>query len=278
MLGVVLPILPGRRHRGGLESVALPLPTSDWHHGVIVTPVCGVEPFVWGCESASREAPDDVKPITPILDSEQFDSTLIGVLVDCDGGPGALGSIEEIIASEGWRRTAWQAMAGILHNGEVGTAAPNPSLESVAILPPGWDPLVPAGIVPSLQGLLDAACTCWNADLVIHVPVQFLPYFLRLYLVEWDNDDQVYRMGAFRISFDCYPNVGPDSLGPDAEPNPDGSEVWMYATGPIYYGIVDPEIIRTREWRQNKSRVEDIAGAIVAFEPCCVMAVKATVC
>jgi len=275
VLGVPLGILQGGRHRGGLESVAVPIPTSDWHSGVQVTPVCGVEPFVWGCASSSGEPGE--KPITPILPSEQFDSTMIGVMVDCDGGPGALGKIEATIASEGWQRTAWQRLATVLHDGEVGADDSNPSLQNVATLPVGWDVNNPADITNSLQGIIDAACTCWNADLVIHVPVEYLPYFLEKNLVSWDKDDQVYRLGSFRVSFDCYPNLGPSNLGPDAIPAADGSEVWMYATGPVYYGIATPEMIQTREWRQNKSRVEEIAGAIIAFEPCCIAAVKALV-
>lgn len=278
MLGTVLPILPNRRLRGGLESVALPLPTGDWHHGVQVTPVCGVDPFVWGCNSASQSPPNDQKPITPILSSVQFDSTSIGVLVDCDGGMGSLGMIESTIASSGWDRTVFKKLVDILSNGIVGTVNPNPSLQSVATLPDGWDVNAPADLVNSLQGIMDSACSCWNADLVIHVPVQYLSYFLNLQLVLWNEQLEQYMFGAFKVSFDCYPNIGPDSLDEDAIPATDGSEVWIYASGPVYYALASPEEIKTRDWQQNKSRVEDIAGAIVAFEPCCVSAVKAKVC
>lgn len=280
-MSVPLPIQVQRPLKGGLASVMMPIPVgeSDWRTGVQITPVCGLEPFVWGCAS------DGDKDVSSVEATVEFQATTIGVEVECgpNGPHSPIGDIARDTAARGLERTRWSRLAQVLHDGEVaggnvGSWTTNPSLQSTATTPDGFDPDNVAGITSTLAGLLDGLCGCWQADVVVHVPVGFLPYFVRATLVEWDASRELWTMGGFDFSFDCYPNLGPPAVE-IASPTPtDGSEVWMYVSSRPMAGWSSEEIVAARKVQLNEYIVEASRGAIVAFDPCCTLAAKATVC
>lgn len=280
-MSVPLQIQPQKPLRGGLQGVVSPMPLTEeeWRTGVQLTPVCGLEPFVWGCAS------EDEKPVADIEDYSEFSSTMIGVEVQCGpNGPNSpIGDIARRIARQGLERTRWSRLAqvlsdGVVGGGSVGGWAVNPSLQSEALTPSGFDPDNPAGIAPTLQGLLDGLCACWQGDIVFHVPASYLPQFVRQYIVEWDSARGVWTMGPYDFSFDCYPNLGPEAVEDVTPTAQDGSEFWIYATSRPLAAFSREMAFDARGVDRNNYLVEALRGAIVAFDPCCAFAAKAATC
>lgn len=269
-----------RLHRGGLESVVRPVPGSvvEWRGGIDYTPSCGVSPFIWGCDRDGGVDPDSEKPQGELEEAVFFDSVTIGVQYSCLPGSETLSPIGDLVSDSAryaYDRYRWQRLAQVLSDGVVnGAGGANPSLQSVAEVPDGFDPDAPAGIPSTIQGMLDSQCSAWDAQRVLHVPQQYLPHFLTQYLVEWDADVGVYRMGTHLVSFDCYPNLGPEG----DEPAEDGSEVWMYMTdAPM--AAFDSEVIESATHvRLNRTTASAESGAIIAFNTCGVVAAKALIC
>lgn len=282
-----LRIQPPKMLRGGLKSVAGDLnalmPVSEWRTGVQYTPQCDIDGFIWGCEGSSVVADDGLKPNTPPGSASDIYPGTLGVRSQCNigGRQTVIGDVVRQVAEQGLERARYSLLADIMYDGEVGRATPNVSFKTDATVPAGFDPLVPAGIVNTMQGLLDAACTCWDQQLVFHVPVAYLPHFLAKYIVEWDEGAGVYRMGAHLVSFDCYTNLGPDAVDPDDRiPAADGSEVWIYATGAPLIGL-DPDIdvhSSILDARINLYNVVAEQGGIVLMDSCCIVGAKAAVC
>lgn len=287
-MSVPLQIRPQKPIRGGLESVATPLPMTeeDWRTGVQIQTVCGLEPFVWGCASVTDpEDPDTWKPVADILPYSEFSSTMIGLEVACGpNGPNSpIGDIAKRIAQEGLERVRFSRLAQVLANGDVGGGATagfgtNPSLQEDSSNPDGFVLATPAGILTTIQGLLDAVTDCWQTDVVFHVPLSFLPHFLDNHLVEWDAERGVWHMGPYEFSFDLYPNLGSAADELATPTATDGSEVWIYVTSRPLYAFSREMTIAARKQRLNEYVVEALRGAIIVFDPCCAMGAKAQVC
>jgi hypothetical protein len=238
---------------------------------------------VWGCDQGHDTGEGNIteKPITSPSSEVLVNPGVVGVVSECDvaGRKSIVGDRQRQVAELGLQRVQWNLAAEILYSGDVGLAAANPSFKTSATIPAGWDPLVPSGIEETIEGLLEAVCDCWHGQLVLHVPQQFLPHFLVRSLVVFDVSADVYRMGAHLVSFDCYPNLGPDDAAPNEDPAADGSEVWMYVSPPprIEFGA-NFELAEALTPLQNVSAVRAERPVIVALDPCCVIGAKAGIC
>lgn len=289
-----LPIQPPRLLRGGLASVAVdvPLPVEEWRTGVIWTTQCEVDSFVWGCDSAERGGGGQVKPAAALgADEPEFYPGVIGARTTCDiaGSRTIIGDRVRTIAEQMLDRTRYGQLAQILADGDVGRDAAgvpdrNPSVVYDGQVPANFNNNSPSTLRGTMQGLMDAACTCWDQQLVFHVPRPYLAQFLHERLVVWDEADGVYRMGDHLVSFDCYPNIGPDqdfagNAQPDQNvPAADGSEVWIWATSRPMIGLDEVmDDYSHRDVRQNSYDVVAEQGAIVMVDPCCIYAAKAVV-
>ena len=286
---VPIPIIPQGSRRGGLESVSvpIPLPVTDWRNGVEITPACGTLPYVWGCTSPQRLAPDDVKPISPIPAGVQFWPTLVGVETQCVrrdmGSP--IGDVQTEVAQVGLTRTEWSVAAGVLYDGNIGNLSvlieqngANPSFYSEATVVAGQNYVTPAPLLASVRKLIAEACDCYGDQFTLHVPAQYLPHFMFNELVEWYEDMGHYMMGNIPVSFDCYENLGPLSTPAPADriPAADGSEVWIYASATPLVSFGDTEFVEAFYPLRNERTIELVRPLIVAFDNCCVFAALAT--
>lgn len=274
-----LPIQVRPHLRGGLESAVndpsrmlgadgTPLSEAQWRTGVEIIGFGGEFLFTWGCASSGD------KPAQYLGDMATFDSTIVGIDVICDGIGSRDTWVGDLLAQAariGFDRGFYGRVAQILIDGDVGGAAgPNPSFNSSATFPSGFNPNAPGDFEGSMQGLLEIARNCSHSDVIFHIPMQFLPYALR-HGVRWEESVGYYRYGAFRVIFDAYPNVGP--AGTATAPN--GTEFWMWMTGPIFVErAAQIDTIDGHEHVQNSWSVLVEQGAIVAFDPGCVGAVK----
>lgn len=260
---------------------AVPGSVEDWRGGIDYTPSCGTDPFIWGCQRDGSGDVDSEKPQGDLSEAVFFDSVTIGVQYTCNPSAKTLSPIGDLVSDSAryaYQRFRWQRLARVLVDGQVNAfTLINPSFQSVAQVPAGLDVDNPSGIVTTIQAMLELSqCTSWDAQRVLHVPQQYLPHFLNQYLVEWDNDAGVYKMGQHLVSFDCYPNVGPQ---PDLDPGADdGSTFWMYMSdAPM--AAFDSEVIEAATHvRMNRYTASAESGAIIAFNPCGVVASKAIVC
>lgn len=268
------PIAPIRhtRLRGGLFTSAGPLtglPNGrDWRSGVNFTPSCGGAVQTWACDTPYPE-----KTATDSAEAVRFDTFLIYAEVRCDGGFGRE-QIQELAQLDIDKGDS-AALARELHGNESGNG--NPSLQSTAV-----DKSIDAGpqsLANSLQALVGVACECNIGDLMFHAPIWTLPEWEKNDLVEWDGTR--YRLGEFTVSFDCYPNIGPDEsevYGPNDAPADGSGEAWIYVSGSVEreVGQTMRDITLNQRINENVAIAERLA--ILRFDPCCVAAVKASVC
>lgn len=273
--------------RGGLASVAAPLETDDWKSGVQIQTTPDGDVFVWNPLCAddgvmlSTGDPITEKPVDDVAEARRFYPITVGKIVQC--GPGsdrtAIGNIALQQAKGSLDRQIYKALAHALHGAlethgnyagadEIGT-----SIGSEMVVPAGFDPDAPGNLRGTLQGLLDSVCACSNSDPIFHVPLAWKSQFIGD-LVRWDEATQKYWFANHEVSFDCYPNEDPTGT---YATNPDGSEVWIFATARPLVEIEEEDtvVLLTRELNNWKARVE--RHAIVAFDPTCVYGAKATV-
>lgn len=177
----------------------------------------------------------------------------------------------EGLARIGLDRTLSQGVALQLQTNPLGTSSP--SLNSVAT---DITPVVPTDVENTLSGLLSITCECGLPEIVLHAPLRSLPFLIERHLVEWDEGRGVWHMGPYTFSFDCYSETGPGGVDTAA----DGSEVWIYATGPVEWSIGPAEVVGRPESisvRTNDalSLIEHLS--IVRFDTCCVYAARAII-
>lgn len=214
-----LPIQPARLRRGGLASVVAPLEdvtVEQWRDGIDPTFQCDVAGGRWGCSGLSAEgfglpAEGGLKdPFDLDGESPRVYPTLIWTTTGCTvaGTQTIIGNVIDRQGRQALDRIRWSAIADLLFDGQNGRdSQPNTSFMGNAVVAPGTDLANPVGIVPTIQGMLEAMDGQRDQQGVLHVPQQYLPYFLKQHLVEWDGSN--YRMGAdLLVSFDEYPNSG----------------------------------------------------------------------
>lgn len=304
---IILPLQKPMPIVGGLASVTTRLSSlgyrpDQWQgDGIEWTPQCDQNLGVWGCATLQND-PLEEKVANSTSPSEVFNSALIYAQANCLGidRVSPLGDMAQQMAINALEAHKWSQLARVLHEGDVQHPdGPNPSLQSMAEVPVGYthaNIVDPPGLASGVQSLLETVCGCNSADVVLHVPMQYAPQFMKNYLVEWeepknsdgmdsaDQTDGKWMLGPYEVSFDCYPNVGPVSVesipgyvAGDRIPDADGSEVWIYLSsrplgdfGDDYQ--VDSEFVRTN------SRLNEAAQfGVIAVDPCCVVAVKASV-
>ena len=118
----------------------------------------------------------------------QFWPTLVGVETQCVrrdmGGP--IGDMQVQVAQVGLTRTEWAVAADVLYDGNIGNLSTlieqngaNPSFFSEGQVLPSQNYATPADLDNTIQGLLDAACSCFGEQVTLHVPQQYLPHFLQ---------------------------------------------------------------------------------------------------
>lgn len=263
--------LPGRlgpiktgRLAGGLLASARVLPATydEWRQGINFNTGCNPDGTgLIGCVDP-EDATD--KNISDIGVVEEFSPFLAYSGRSCSTWV----SSEELIeaASQGLESTISKAFATQLQLGTVGT---NPSLNSTATdITPGGGPV---DLVNTFSGLVQAICECGINDLTFHVNLRAIPFLLERQIVKWDADSGTWKHGPYTVSADCYGTVGP---GEDEE-NVDGSEVWVYVTGPIEVGIGDAQPVEGLDVQVNgKLELVERLG-ILRFDTCCVYAAKA---
>lgn len=302
-----LRIQASRPLRGGLDSVAVGLPElteDDWKVGVELTPPARGSVSLWdatGCNDEGyalddHDASDPLteKPVEGVATGFKFYPGMIVAQSECEVG-GSVSAIGNIIlenAQADLDRNAWRAAEAILHGIapvlHPGGLERNASLNNYGIggdptgpsdptLPDGFDPAAPGDLKGTLQGLLDSVCACAKGDLTLHVPVSFLPYFLADGVVKWDPESGRYLFGTHEVSFGCYPNRGPNAQETASPTATDGTEVWIWATGPVYVEFGADQVLGEITRRQNLYTAIVERPVLVAFDPACVYAAKAQV-
>lgn len=273
-------ILPGRlgpisggRLRGGILSAAKALPAQydEWRQGVSFNSACvdTSDPRLWYCvdpssEGLSNKVADNVgSPVT-------FEPFMVYSERDCSTWMDQ-SELEEL-ARIGLDRTLSQGIALQLQTNPLGSSSE--SLNSVAN---DITPATPVDIVNTIAGLIGtASCDCGLSDVLLHAPLRSLPFFIERRLVEWDEARGVWHMGQYDISFDCYSEVGPGDVSTPL----DGSQIWIYATGPVEWSIGPAEVAGRPDSivvRTNNalSLIEHLA--ILRFDTCCVVAARAEI-
>lgn len=276
---VPLPLQPRTPLRGGLASVAqpVPLPESDWRGGVFYTPQVAGTAFRWGCAVDA----ETLKDVSDTPGSELFDSTTIGVLYEC--GPGArntsIGDILEASAVSDFRAQRWSEAARLLQDGVVysgeNAGGLNPGLKD-ATLAPLFVEAANGTLREAVAQVLQISCACLRSDPVLHVPRQYLPHFLAEALVQWDPARSLYHMGPIDVSFDCYANEGTAAVEAGGNPTAaDGSEVWIWATSRPLVSWSSEEIVGTVHAQRNENYVRVEQGVIAMIDPDCIYAARA---
>jgi hypothetical protein len=302
-----LPIQPRPPIRGGLDSVAIPLPLSEseWSGGVFVTSTDDSSVVVWdaSCQDYGWELgaaivdpgdppndPIEEKPAsTPPAESE-FAPTVIAARASCSvgGSQSAIGDIIGQNAQAALDRMQYRVLAQALHGGTPVYAqqdhggGQNPNLAgfgggTAPTYPAGFNASAPGNIRGTLQGLLDLVCECYHSDPVFHIPRSFMAYFLTDALVRWDEGTQTFRFGPHMVSFDCYANKGSNELETATPTATDGSEVWIWTSAQPMVALGAQDTITNLERRQNSYTALVERQAIVAFDTACFGAAKATI-
>lgn len=176
------------------------------------------------------------------------------------------------LAQEGFDRLLSRGIASQLQSNPVGNNSP--SLNSVAS---DITPATPADIVNTLSGLIGAAeCDCTSTEVIIHAPLRAIPFFVERDIIEWDESRGQWHMGPYYFSFDCYSETGPG----DVDTNADGSEIWLYATGPVEWSIGPAETPNEHDsivppTNDQTYLIEHLS--VLRFDPCCVTAARAVI-
>jgi hypothetical protein len=232
----------------------------DWSDGVNFLPSCGGAGGAWGCSDTFGQTP---KNISDSPSNTEFKTFLGYHQSECDGAYGA--EAAEAAAITAYSRLQSAIWAGELYESAVG----NPDLKNTAVdLTPG---LGPEGLCASLIGLVDEQVQCGIVDVLLHAPIKSLPAFLSQQLVEFVGGR--YLMGGIPISFDLYGDAGPTG-----QPAAAANEAWIWATGPVEWAAKTAESSIDKVWRQNKNIITVEQHGILRFDPCCVNAVRATIC
>lgn len=235
--------------------------------GAIYRGVCDVNIFT----IASCDPTPPTKLFNDVPAETRVEPFILGTGYECSM-PLSNSPVQQL-AAEALKVGEWSAIATVIHSNPDNLAGVlNWADEATDITP-----ATPAGLANTLQGLLDqAACSCWGrGELYLHVPLQYLPYFLEQSLIVWD--DNTPKLGPINVVFDCYPNT-PPTVNTGGAANVDGSEVWLYLTGPQYIGVGDVLTTDTGYLQQNTNVSLVERYAIGVFDGCCVYAAKAVVC
>lgn len=243
------------------DGVARPLPTdADWSGGVSFLPSCGGARGSYGC-AETFAGPDKNQSESPSAVS--FDTFLAYHQSQCDGVTDRdAASAAAITAYTRLQSAIW---AGELYESIVGNA----DLKNTAV---DITPMLgPEGLKASLIGLVDQEVQCGIVDVLLHAPIKALPAFLAEELVVFSGGR--YLLGGIPVSFDLYGDAGPAG-----EPDAAANEAWIWATGPVEWAARAAETNVDLIWRQNKSTITVEQAGILRFDPCCVNAVRATIC
>lgn len=252
----------------------------DWRGGVEITtsPDSGV--FVWSlCGDAGQLADGTAineKPVGAVGTGYKFFPTFAEKIVGChvSGSQSAIGDIVRDTARGSLGRMTGLILAGTLH-GELATAdqegTAGASLASNITFPTGYDMGSPVGIRAALSALLEQVCSCFHSDPVLHIPREFMPYFFDI-IVKWDEATGTFRFGPHLVSFDCYPNTDPTGANATS-----AGEVWIFATAQPMIGVAEQDDVRVISHRLNNYKALAERNMIIAFDPTCIGAVKATV-
>lgn len=251
------------RLAGGIIASSRVLPASfdEWRQGINFNTSCNPNGTgLTGCIN-----PDDPfdKTISQLGDVAEFEPFLAYSGRECSTWV----TSQELLdaASQGLEATISHAFATQLQTGQIGS---NPSLNSSAT---DITPVSPVDIVNTFSGLVQAICACGINDITFHINLRAIPFLVERHIVTWDSISGNWKHGPYNVSADCYGSVGPD----DSEEAEDGSEVWVYVTGPVEFAVGD--LVQTEGLDvavNGKSELVERLG-ILRFDPCCVYAAKA---
>lgn len=297
----IMPIQPFRPVRGGLESVARPLPAQvakveDWRTGVRVSGdyVGDDSAFIWpvGCEPSEAYG-ESGKPIDDydFRDWYEFQPGFVAGAARCDADVrnSVIGDAARGRALRSLERNRWRQLASQFYSGNTGAGATQPGLynfdginSSGFQAPAGFDAANPNGIRETIAGLLDAQCDgCGlTADHAFFVPAAYQPYFdAALPSMRWDDAAGVWKWGDWRFVFDCFPNVLPpdNSYELTQATATDGTEAWIFLAPVPYVAFDDIIDIQVRTVEQNTRVVVAEQPSILAYDPGCTYGAKALV-
>jgi hypothetical protein len=257
--------------QGGLLSVARPLPATwdEWRQGINFNTECGGDVgYDDECVVLPLDVNAPVKSIATVGSVVEFVPFMLYRGAECSTWV----SLDELLqlARMGYARGESKAVALQLQSDAANVG--NPSLNSEALdLTPGGGAV---DVVNTLSGLVSSICDCGMNDLVLHSHIRAIPFLLERKQIRWDETSGTWRHGPWPFVFDCYDNTGPGAVD---EPV-DGSEVWIYATGPVEIATsaeVVPDHSPTVRQNIDLQLVEHLS--ILRFDPCCVRAALARV-
>lgn len=270
LLGRADPIVTGGL-KGGLLSVARPIPGSvEWEQGVNFNSDCGTDVGYSVCFDP-EDATD--KNISTVGDGVEFTPFMLYHGTECSTW---LDTAELLaLARSGFVRGESAAFARQLQSDAAGTG--NPSLNNVASVLPGT-----ADVVNVLSALISAVCECGFGDVVFHTNIRALPFLKERHLVHWEDGSAEFQggptetpgwyFGPYKFDFDCYGATGPG----DVDEEEDGSNVWIYATGPIEIASSQELVAPGQPTVRTNVALQLVESLnILRFDPCCVKAALA---
>lgn len=287
---ITLPVQPLRPIRGGLAQAAMPLvdadgqpiPEEQWRQGFtgLVDYRSDDSTFLWpvgcGLDPELAEKPDGSAYMEPFT----YRPVILGGSANC--GPNDNTPIGDIAVQRAQRaldRNRWSQLAGVLFNGHDGTGPDElPNMLTSVQIPLGFDAGNPNTIRETLSGMLDLFCDCGESTHVFYVPLSYQPYFdAALPGFRWNDERGLWQWGQFFFVFDCFPNLGPDTIEGATPTATDGSEVWIYLAPRPMVALSDEVVIQARNVRQNERLVIAEQPAILVFDTSCVSAAKALI-
>jgi hypothetical protein len=238
----------------------LDLPLSDWNQGVSFPTGCSEgygsgQCEIGGFSGAANGLPGATfEPYNIYTNPQSCDPLSVEALRTA-----VLSNLERITSSE---------IASLF----VSSGGVNPEVVTDALdITPG----TPSGFAATFQGIIQEMASQGIFEVWIHVPLGYETYLLRDGIIEWDADSGTYKMGPHTIVVDQYPNVGPGNVPP---PVVDGSQVWVYGTGPMELGLTDPELIVNTTVAANTTLVRGERLSLLIFDPCSFVAAVAQAC
>lgn len=256
--------------RGGLLSVARPLPAdfNTWRQGINFNQECGGDVGYSLCipvpsppdtleDVAVEKTIGTVGPVVEFAPFMLYRGSECSTWFDTD----------ELLrmARDGYVRGASKAFARQLQVDASGSGNPSLNGNAVDITPGGGA----VDVVNTISGLIASICDCGMNDLVLHMHLRAIPFLMERDLIKWDMDAGHWRHGPWPVVFDCFDPVGPGAV---AEPI-DGSEIWMYATGPIEIAA-GPEVRAPHDsYTRTNEQIELVERmGMLRFDTCCVQA------